>query len=151
MKLLISCLMVLESISAIASALPSELNCSYKLVITESKNEKVKRVDVTNSLLGFSLPTTPLELDGLERTTGESFLENRGITIKVNGNPEMVNVRLIVDNGTKETEIKLLDRTIVSRNGLFERLDVPSGLMAIKNGRTTNKVETIILSCLPQY
>lgn len=151
MKNLLIGLLAIGSLSAFANELPKSLSCSYELVVTEKKHENIERVYVTKSLVGMNIPAHRLELDDRERTTGESFVGFRGITIKVNGNPDEAKVQLTVDNGTRGSEVLLLDRTIEPRAGLFERLDVPSEMMIINNGKNSNQIKNIILSCLPLH
>jgi hypothetical protein len=151
MKKLLVGLLALGSLSAFANELPKSLSCSYELVVVEKKHDIIERIYMTKSLVGMSIPASPLQLDERERTTGESFVGFRGVTIKVNGNSEEAKVQLVVDNGTKASEVLLLNRTIEPRSGLFERLDVPSDRMTITNGKNSNQIKNIILSCLPVY
>lgn len=151
MKSLLIALMTLGSLSSFASELPKKLNCKFEVVALEKQGDKIERVRVQDSLTGIGLPYFAFNLDGNEFSSGETYIGLSGVKIVVNGNPDEAKVQLYVSNGTKESEVLLLDQTIEPRSGLFEVLSVPSDRMVISYGNYSTKFQNVILSCLPHY
>ena len=130
---------------------PSRLKCGYKLVEVISKKSNIERVGLAESLFGIPSMMSPIELDGQLRSTGEQYIGVRGITIWVQGTPEKATVQLKIDNGSADSSVVLLNREIEPRAGLFEASQVPNDYLIVKYGNSTNKIDGVILSCLPVY
>lgn len=153
MKRTLALLGIFTSTLAIASEGPGEIKCGYQLVEVVKHKDEIKQVNVGESMFGLPSMMGPMKLDGRIRSTGETFVGHRGISIQIQGTPERVSVNLRVNKGggREEDRVTLYTNEIESRAGLFTSIYVPVDQLLIENGRNSSKIERIILSCLPVY